>query len=227
MRGRDGLVRLTLVVLLAAGCVSEAPSWARAATSRYGAPVALPLPSATGPLSVEQAIAERRSTPPTRSEPLSLATLGQLLWAGQGITGPSGKRAVPSAGALYPLELYVVTPTEVMHYLPEGHRVESRPSPDLRPALEAAAFGQSVIRNVPNLLVVAAAPDRSRRKYGPRGDVFVGQEAGHAAQNLLLEATSLGLTAVPIGGLDPHRASLALALPPDQTVLYLILIGPA
>jgi SagB-type dehydrogenase family enzyme len=225
VRTRELLTGLAATVVLVGGCAQEAPSWVRAANLRYGEPVALPAPATDGATSLERAIARRRSARSFRPDALPLATVGQLLWAGQGITSPDGKRAAPSAGALHPLELYVVTRTEVLHYLPQGHRVEIRTGPDLRPRLRAAAAGQAAVASAPDTVVVAAVVDRTRRKYGARAEAFVDREAGHAAENILLEATARGLAAVPIGGLDPAQAARALALPPDQTVLYLIPVG--
>lgn len=210
---------------LAGGCARQAPGWERAGRARYGAPLALPQPATAGSISLEEAIERRRSRRTFGPGALPIATIGQLLWAGQGITSPDGKRAAPSAGALYPLELYVVTSTQVMHYLPAGHRVEIRPAPDLRPGLKAAAFGQPHVGAAPAVLVVAAVPARTRRKYGAQAEGFVEREAGHAAQNILLQATARGLAAVPVGSLDPSRAAVTLALPPDQTVLYFIPVG--
>jgi SagB-type dehydrogenase family enzyme len=184
-------------------------------------------PAATGAISLEQAIGRRRSQRAFRPDPLPIATIGQLLWAGQGITSPDGKRAAPSAGAQYPLELYVVTAAEVMHYLPDGHQAEIRAVPDLRPGLKAAAFGQPHVAAAPVIIVVAAAPGRIRRKYGLRAEAFAGLEAGHAAQNILLQAAARELAAVPVGSLDRPRAAAALALPPNQTVAYLIPVGLA
>jgi SagB-type dehydrogenase family enzyme len=172
-----------------------------------------------------QAFARRRSQRDFRPDPLPLATLSQLLWAGQGVTSPDGKRAAPSAGALYPLELYVVTSAQVMHYLPDGHRAETRAVPDLRAGLEAAAFGQPSVGAAPAVIVVAAVPGRTRRKYGTRAEAFVDREAGHATQNILLQAAARGLAAVPVGSLDPSRAAATLALPPGQIVLYFIPVG--
>jgi len=212
---------------LAGGCASQAPGWVRASRARYGSPVALPPPAATGTISVEQAIARRRSRRAFRPDPLPVATIGQLLWAGQGVTSPDGKRAAPSAGALYPLELYVVTPAQVMRYLPEGHRAQTRAVPDLRPGLTAAAFGQPHVGAAPAIIIVAAVPGRTQRKYGTRAEAFAQLEAGHAAQNILLQAAARGLAAVPVGSLDPARAAVTLALPPGQTVLYFIPVGLA
>ena len=102
----------------------------------------LPPPEVTGTISLEKAIGKRRSRRAFRPDPPPVATIGQLLWAGQGVTSPDGKRAAPSAGALYPLELYAVTSQQVMHYLPDGHRAETRAVSDLRPELKDAALGQ-------------------------------------------------------------------------------------
>jgi SagB-type dehydrogenase family enzyme len=226
MRRRDLLAGLAAVAL-AGGCARQAPAWVRGSRARYGSPVALPQPAATGTISLEEAIGKRRSERAFGPGTLPVATIGQLLWAGQGITGPGGKRAAPSAGALYPLELYVVTPASVMHYLPQGHQIEARDVPDLRSALEAAAFGQHHVGAAAAIIVVAAVPARTSRKYGPRAAAFAGCEAGHAAQNMLLQATARGLAAVPVGSLDPSRAAAVLSLPPGQTVLYFIPVGPA
>lgn len=226
MKRRDLLTGLAAAAL-ASGCASQAPGWVQASQARYGSPVALPPPTVTGTMPLEQALWQRRSRRAFRPDPLPIATIGQLLWAGQGITSPDGKRASPSAGALYPLELYAVTAAQVMHYLPQGHRAETRAVPDLRPGLEAAAFGQRHVGAAPAIIVVAAGPGRTRQKYGARADAFVQLEAGHAAQNILLQATARGLAAVPVGSLDPSRAAATLALPPGQTVLYFIPVGLA
>ena len=193
--------------------------------ARYGSPVPLPSPATTDTISLEQAIGKRRSLRAFRPDPLPTATIGQLLWAGQGVTSPDGKRAAPSAGALYPLALYVVTPDQVMHYLPDGHRAETRAVSDLRPGLKATAVNQSTISAAPVVIVVAAIPSRLSHRYGDQAEPFVQFEVGHAAQNILLQAAALGLAAVPVGSLDPSRAADTLALPSDQTVLYLIPVG--
>jgi len=112
-----------------------------------------------------------------------------------------------------------------MHYLPDGHRAQTRAVSDLRPALKAAAVGQSSVGTAPVVIVVAAVPDRLSHRYGALAEAFVQIEVGHAAQNILLQAAALGLAAVPVGSLDPSHAADTLALPHDQTVLYLIPVG--
>lgn len=226
MKRRDLLTGFAVSVL-AVGCGQGVPARPQGRAARYGKPVALPAPAIDGPVSLEQAIERRRSQRSFLPDPLPVATIGQLLWAGQGITSADGKRTAPSAGALYPLELYVVTSTDVMHYLPQGHRAEIRPGTGVRPALQAAALGQAPVGAAPGIIVVAAVPARTQAKYGTRAGAFVELEAGHAAQNILLTAAARGLAAVPVGSFDQAQAAAALALPAGQTVLYLIPVGLA
>jgi SagB-type dehydrogenase family enzyme len=191
MNRRDLLLCLAAAASVA-GCAGRAPSWIREGSAQYAKPTALPAPVTDGPVSLERAIGLRRSVREYRSDPLPVATIGQLRWAGQGITSADGKRAAPSAGALYPLELYVVSRSQVSHYLPDGHRIEVRATADLRGQLRAAAYGQAHVAAAPVVIVVAALADRTRRKYGPRASAFVEREAGHAAQNILLMGAALG-----------------------------------
>jgi SagB-type dehydrogenase family enzyme len=121
--------------------------------------------------------------------------------------------------------LYVVTADRLLHYLPDGHRVETRETPDLRPGLRDAALGQEVVTAAPVVIVVAAVIERTRRKYGTRAEAFVEREVGHVAENIMLEATVHGLGSVPIGAVDAERAAAVLGLPPDQAVHYLMPVG--
>ncbi len=220
------LAPLALVAMVAAGCASAAPPAILDHPSRYREPVALPAPDTAGSVPLEEVIRERRSTRDYADTPLTTEQISQLLWAGQGITDESQNyRASPSAGGLYPLELYVITADEVMHYLPDGHQIEIRT--DTRPATElrAAAFDQPAVEQAPAVIVVAAVESRTQAKYGGIGSRLVDREAGHATQNVLLQAVALDLAAVPIGGLDPPLVEDLLALPPDHEVLYLIPVG--
>ncbi len=171
-------------------------------------------------------MALRRSVRSFDDTPLSPAELGQLLWAAQGITHASGLRTAPSAGALYPLEIYVATAQGVFHYSPQGHCLEVLSGSDARPALYEAALRQEAVRQAPAVFVVTAVYERTAKKYGAeRGPRYVHLEAGHAAQNLLLEAVALGLVAVPIGAFEDERIQAALGLPADHEPLYLIPTG--
>ncbi|MFC0401111.1 SagB/ThcOx family dehydrogenase [Paraburkholderia rhizosphaerae] len=218
--------RRELLVGLAAGALAAgSTSQAQQSHAPYTNEISLPKANTTGKVSLEEAIEQRRSVRRYGPNPLPVESIGQLLWAGQGITSADGKRASPSAGALYPLELYVVTATEVMHYLPQGHRAETRTSPDLRPKLQALALGQASVGAAPAVLVIAADAGRLSARYGARAQAYTDHEVGHAAQNMLLEATVLGLVAVPIAAVDGPKAARALALPHAQKAVYLIPVG--
>jgi SagB-type dehydrogenase family enzyme len=218
--------RRELLAVLAAAAIAEVScSQTQESQARYTNEIALPKPNVAGAVSLEEAIGRRRSVRAFGPAPLPVGAIGQLLWAGQGVTSPDSKRAAPSAGALYPLELYAVTAAEVMHYLPHGHRAETRVTPDLRPQLKALTGGQASVGAAPVVIVVAAEPGRLSQRYGARANAYTDHEVGHAAQNMLLQAVVLGLAAVPIAAVDGTRTARTLALPPGQTVLYLIPVG--
>jgi SagB-type dehydrogenase family enzyme len=187
--------------------------------------VDLPAPSAAGDDSLEEAIAQRRSVREYTDAALTIDDVSQLLWATQGITSRSGKRAAPSAGALYPLEVYVVDGTGVHHYAPEGHGLQAHLTGDLRADLSAAALDQSAVAEAPAVFVIAGVMARAEAKYGDRAERYVILEAGHAAQNLLLQAVSLDLGAVPIGAFHDADVQRLLSLPSDHEPLYLIPVG--
>jgi SagB-type dehydrogenase family enzyme len=186
----------------------------------------LPAPQRTGKVSLEDALARRRSIREFGKLPLSDQELAQLLWATQGITHSGGLRAAPSAGALYPLGLYVATPEGFFHYRPQAHHLIRRSERDLRASLARAALDQPMVREAPAIFVIAAVFEPTAQKYGPaRTPRYVHLEAGHAAQNLLLQAVALGLGAVPVGAFHDERVQEALGLPADHKPLYLIPVG--
>lgn len=188
--------------------------------------VALPAPARTGRTSLEETLSRRRSVREFSSKPLTEQELSQLLWAAQGITDPEGFRTAPSAGALYPLELYVVTAGGFFHYVPQGHRLQKLSESDLRPALFRAALQQQAVLEAPAVFVIAAVYDRTAQKYGrERSPRYAHMEAGHAAQNLLLQAVALNLGAVPVGAFDDAQVHKVLSLPTEERPLYLIPAG--
>ncbi len=188
--------------------------------------VQLPAPEQKGKMSVEEALARRRSVRQFARQALTERELSQLLWAAQGITHPDGLRTTPSAGALYPLELYVATASGFYHYEPKGHRLVQLFDRDLRTSVRRAALDQEAITQAPAVFVIAAVYERTSRKYGAtRTPRYVHMEAGHAAENLLLEAAALGLGGVPIGAFDDDALHNVLALKRDCRPLYLIPVG--
>jgi SagB-type dehydrogenase family enzyme len=214
---------LTAAVLLAAtpAAVGGGPDM-KTSSSRQ---ISLPKPFRHGTMSLEEALATRRSAREFQATSLTPSQLSQLLWAAQGITDRKGLRTAPSAGALYPLEIYVALPSGLHHYDPARHRLELRVDGDARPALHRAALRQPAVLKAPGVFVVTAVPARTRVKYGQRVERYVSLEAGHAAQNLLLEATALGLAGVPVGAFEDARVREALALGRGEEPLYLIPIG--
>ena len=221
----SALRTFVVAATLLTGCASEAPSAILQQTQRYPTVIELPAPDLNGTVSLEQVLHERRSVREYATALLTLDEIGQLLWAGQGITDDEGYRTAPSAGARYPLELYAITAADVMHYMPVGHRVGQRTDTTTLAALSDAAFGQQFVGSAPLVVVVAADPARTEQEYGAVAGDLVNREAGHAAQNILLQATALGLAAVPIGGFEPTAVARLLALPPGQAVLYVIPVG--
>ena len=179
------------------------------------------------PVPLQAVLDGRVSRPPAVRQPLPLAGLAAILGAAYGVetTGRGRRRPVPSAGALYPLELYVATPGGFFVYDPPHHRLVRRSDDDLLGAMQWAALSQDAIGRCPTVFVLAAVPGRTATKYGSRAQRYVQLEAGHAAQNLLLEAAAHDLGAVPIGAFDDARVREVLDLPADTDVLYLIPVG--
>ncbi|TNF71625.1 MAG: SagB/ThcOx family dehydrogenase [Acidobacteria bacterium] len=187
----------------------------------------LPPPRSKGDLSLEEVLAKRRSIRDFRDRALTDEELSQLLWAAQGITDQEGDRTAPSAGALFPLELYVARSDGLFHYQPADHSLRCLATEDLRSRICRAALDQEMLEHAPATFVLAAVYERTARKYGrSRSPRYVHMEAGHAAQNLLLEAVALGLGAVLVGAFEDEEIRNVLSLERDHRPLYLIPVGP-
>lgn len=194
----------------------------------------MPPPRRSGGLSFEDCLASRRTRRLYAQGPLSIEEIAQLLWAAQGITDPKHSlRTAPSAGALYPLEVYLVAGEEGVEgleaglyaYLPDRHAIEKVASGDLRQSLAAACLGQSWMAQAPVMFLLAAEHDRTQRKYGTRGRRYAWMEAGHACQNLLLEVEALGLAAAVVGAFDDRRLSESAGLPSARQPLAVVTVG--
>jgi len=191
--------------------------------------IALPAVALSEPL--PQLLARRHSQRDYTAAPLTRAELAALLWAAQGITPHDGQRTSPSAGALYPLELYCLVGSVsgfeagVYHYRPVPHALVLHQSGDRRVELADAAFDQDWIAVAPLLLAFAVVFQRTARKYGERGVRYVHMEVGHAAQNVCLMATSLGCSSVTVGAFDDDAVKAVLQLPQNETPLYLLPVG--
>ncbi|MEN4013935.1 MAG: SagB/ThcOx family dehydrogenase [Chloroflexota bacterium] len=186
----------------------------------------LPSPDLIGTQTLEEVMARRRSIRSYTDQPLSMEQIGQLLWSAQGITDAAGRRTAPSAGALYPLEMYVATAQGVFHYDPQQHSLSLHLQGDLRPELHAASLHQDSVLEGAAVFIFSAVYERTEQRYGAeRTPRYVYMEVGHAAQNLLLQAVALDLGAVPIGAFFEDQVSTILSLPEDHQPVYIIPVG--
>lgn len=192
--------------------------------------VRLPEPRRDGPLSVEQALLNRRSTRAFNNDPLSLAELSQLAWSAQGVTSPRGYRTAPSAGALYPLEVFIFAgrveglDAGVYKYDPR-HSVAKIAAGDRRADLARAALNQSFIATAPVVFLFCAVFARMTDKYGERGRRYVFMEVGHAAQNLCLQAVAQGMGTTVVGAFQDDRVGDMIALAPNEWPIYIVAVG--
>ena len=188
--------------------------------------IELPTPSYRGTRTLEEVLVKRRSNRSFLDRSIELAAVGQILWAGQGIRDRSGGRTAPSAGGRYPLDLYVVTESGVGHYLPEKHEIEGVLSEDLREVLYSAALFQDSIKQAPLVVVITADFARAEHQHGEeRAERFAWIEAGHVAQNILLQAYAMGLAGVAFGAFKDEQVVDVMQLPPERAPLYIIAIG--
>ena len=191
----------------------------------------LPKPRYDSEVSLEQSLLQRRSVRSYAEQAMTLPEVSQLLWAAQGITDPGGLRTAPSAGALYPLEIYVLVgnvqglPSGVYRYEPGRHQLVKTMDGDRRDGLASAALGQDCVKEGAVAFVFTAVYERTTGKYGDRGIRYVHIEVGHAAQNLCLQATAMGLGAVTIGAFYDERVAELLDLPEKEQPLYIIPVG--
>lgn len=195
------------------------------------AEIALPPADRQGGPALAAVLAKRRSIREFSGGSLATAELSQLLWAGQGITNAAGYRTAPSAGALYPLELYVaVAEVEslgagIYRYAPETHRLQPVAPGDRRRQVSQAALSQGWIADSAMVIAIAAIPSRTTRKYGDRGVRYVHMEAGHVAQNVCLQAACLDLAVTPVGAFRDDDVRRVLAMPDEAEPIYLLPVG--
>jgi len=191
----------------------------------------LPQPRKDSSFSVERAIYSRRSVREYQDKDLKLEDVSQLLWAAQGITSPYGLRSAPSAGALYPVEIYLVaTKVEklqpgVYKYIPLTHSLRQVLQRDVRKELCNAALGQSCVLDASATIIISVVFERVTRKYGQRGIQYTYFEAGCVAENIHLQAESLGIGTVVVGAFYDEKVKQALAMDTNETPVALMPIG--
>ena len=238
----SGLLLFITIVMLNA-CTSQAVQGEAAAGEPTVASsqsiYVLPPPVTDGSMSVEKALENRRSRRNFQDRAISKEQLSQILWAAYGITQPmpnqpglrGGLRTTPSAGATYPLEIYVIVGNVeglragVYRYVSEEHKLVMVVYGDVRDELANAALGQRMVRDAPATVFYSAVFYRTTRRYGERGIRYVYIELGHSAQNVYLQAEALGLGTGAIGAFVDDRVREVLNLPDNEEPLYLMPIG--
>ena len=175
-------------------------------------------PKVQGTMSLEEALAERRSVRQYADRPVGFPLIGQLAWAGQGITEPvKGLRTAPSAGALYPVDLYFATPEGLFLYHAPDHSLEQTVSGDMRDSLG--------VPPAPGHIIVAGSSRKLTAQFRDKAKTYMLLEAGHVTQNICLQAVSLGLGSVTIGGIDTREVGRACKLPRYTEAIYVISVG--
>jgi SagB-type dehydrogenase family enzyme len=193
--------------------------------------VQLPEPRRDSDFSLEKAMSQRRSVRDFGKRPLTLSEVSQLLWSAQGLNDPRGLRTAPSAGALYPLEIYIAVGAVkgldpgIYKYRPREHDLLRTTEVDRRKDLQRSALNQESVGDAPLVMVFTAVYERTMIKYGDRAARYVAIEVGHAAQNVCLQAVALGLGAVTIGAFNDREVQRVTGSEQSERPLYLIPIG--
>ena len=223
-------MRCTPLLVLLSALALAMPS-ADFALAQPSDTIELPEPDRTGSVTLERTLDERRSSRRYTDDALTLQQISQLLWAAQGRTHPQGYRTAPSAGALYPLEVYVTggrvanLADGVYRYRPRDHVIIKTQDTDRRDDLADAALGQSWVRRGAIAIVFTAVYERTTQKYGDRGIRYVHMEVGHAAQNVYLQAEALDLGTVMVGAFQDRAVTEVLDLPDPERPLAILPVG--
>lgn len=194
--------------------------------------ITLPAPDRTGKVSIEETLQQRRSVRDYEDVSLSLKEISQLAWSAQGITDEAtGFRTAPSAGATFPMEVYLIitntadVPDGVYRYNCRTHKLEKKIDGDLREELFNAALRQPSIINAPVVMIITGVLARTEQRYGQRALRYVYMEAGHVAQNVYLQGVALDVGTVVIGAFYDDRVSDVLQLEDGEYPLYIMPLG--
>ncbi|MHC4608331.1 MAG: SagB/ThcOx family dehydrogenase, partial [Planctomycetota bacterium] len=185
----------------------------------HGKWIGLPPPEPVKSMPLHDAIVARRSVREFKPDPLTEEEISVLLWSAQGVTGKDGGRTIPSAGQLYPLEILAVRAEDARRYVPAEHALELVADGDQRPSLYRACLQQDSVKQAPLVVVITGIFKRLRRRYGDRAERYSFLEAGHAAQNMHLQAVALGIGSVAIGAFNDREIVQLLKLPAGETPL--------
>jgi SagB-type dehydrogenase family enzyme len=201
--------------------------------SQGAAEIKLPPPAQKGSMSVEEALGKRRTVRRFASRALDLNQVSQLLWGTDGISDPRGLRTAPSAGATYPVDLYLVVGERgvatlapgVYHYRPNDNALTLITPGELRPAVARASLSQSWMAEAPVIVVITGEYRRCMGRYGERGVRYTIMEVGHTAENLFLQAEALGLGAGVVGAFEDRAITQVLKIPAQHEPLLIMPVG--
>ncbi|MHC4356941.1 MAG: DJ-1/PfpI family protein [Planctomycetota bacterium] len=217
--------RLAIPVIILA-CIATLGLGQRRARTLSEKIIQLTDPNLTGKLSFEQALVRRRSVREFSTEPLTRSEIGQLAWAGQGVTDAQrGLRTAPSAESLYPMELFIATSEGLFNYRPTEHSLQQTMEQDIRGELARATLTPDPVAGAACSIIIAGSSRRITNRVGSKSRIFVAMEAGHIAQNIQLQAVCMGLGSVPIGGLDPTAVRKICRMSRELEPLYVICVG--
>jgi len=193
--------------------------------------IQLPTPRFDSDTSVEEALFKRRSVRSYKEDPLTISDISQILWAAQGKTRKYRYRTAPSAGALYPLEIYIAASTVdelkagLYHYNPKDHTLKKINEGDKRSDVYNAALQQDAIYNSSAMVIITAVVERTSVKYGSRAERYVHIEVGAVSQNIYLQSVSLGLGTVIIGAFKDKALKKVLGLPNNEDPYAIMPLG--
>ena len=197
--------------------------------------IELPYFDPNQPMSLDRTLKQRKSVRDFQQQPISKDQLSYLLWASTGIQRIEDGyefRTVPSAGALYPIETYVVVndvrklEAGVYHYSIKAHQLEQLKQGEFRQEITAAALGQGMCQTSAVVFVWSAVFERCKWKYGQRAYRYIYLDAGHIAENLALAAVSLNLGSCEIGALYDNQVNAILGIDgTEESVLCMAAVG--
>jgi SagB-type dehydrogenase family enzyme len=217
------------LLMFALGLLLNPPAGKAAAA----AAVKLPPPSHKGAVSVAEALRARRTVRQFASRPLALAQVGQIMWAADGLSDPRGLRTAASAGATYPLDLYLVVGERgvtglnpgIYRYLVAEHSLTPAGAGDQRGPVAKASLNQGWMAQAPIMVIIVGEYRRCTARYGERGVMYTHMESGHVGQNIFLMAEALGLGAGIVGAFEEKWLSQLLKLPEGQLPLLVMPVG--
>jgi SagB-type dehydrogenase family enzyme len=198
-----------------------------------GEAIKLPPPATKGGMPLAEALQSRRTVRHFANRPVSLGQISQLLWEADGLSDPRGLRTSPSAGATYPLDLYLVVgergvtnlPAGVYRYDVAAHELAPLVRGDFHAPVARACLHQAWMTEAPVMVLITGEYRRCTARYGQRGIRYTHMEAGNVSQNLFLAAEALGLGAGIVGAFDDKALAQVLKLPPVHEPLLVMPVG--